>query len=435
MAILITNGTVVNPGGKSGKLDVLIREGRIEAIGASLLEDERLRLLMESDMAMGEFIEINAIGQVIMPGLVDTHVHFRDPGQTWKEDIETGANAAKMGGFTSVVMMANTTPPIDDTETLDYVLKKGQSTGIKVYTCANVTREMAGTELTDMEALHEAGAVGFTDDGNALMDCELVCEAMLRAKNLGVPISFHEEDSKWVGIHGYNDEWISRQFGFKGAHRLAEISLINRDVNLALATGARICIQHISTAEGVEFVKAGKMRGGDIHAEATPHHFTLTEADVLTHGTLAKMNPPLRTSADRQRIIEGLQDGTIEIIATDHAPHTTKEKQKGITVAPSGIIGLETSLALSLRLVHEGKLSMEQLVRLMSYNPARIYNLEAGVIEVGKSADITVVDPIKEWVVGCDFASKSQNSPFTGWTMRGRAEVVICDGQIVMTRK
>ena len=310
---------------------------------------------------------LDATGLVVAPGLVDVHVHFRDPGFTHKEDMFTGAAAAAKGGFTSVVLMANTKPCVDNEETLAYVISKGAETGIHVYTCANVTLGMKGRELVDMECLKEKGAVGFTDDGVPIMDPELVREAMKRAKELNVPISFHEEDPALITNNGVNRGKASEYYGIGGSPREAEITLVDRDLKLAMETGACVEIQHISSKEAVELVRRARAQGyGNIHAEATPHHFTLTEDAVIKYGTLAKMNPPLREEEDRQAILQGLADGTIDIIATDHAPHAKEEKDKPITEAPSGIIGLETALSLGLyELVAIGVIPLMQLLRLM----------------------------------------------------------------------
>ena len=424
MAILIQNGYVVNPAGRSGGLDVLIEGDKVVAVEPEI--DER------QFSSYNNVEVIDATGCVVAPGLVDVHVHFRDPGYTHKEDIVTGAEAAKAGGFTTVVMMANTNPPIDDVETLKYVLEKGSTTGINVCSCANVTTGMSGKKLTDMEALKAAGAAGFTDDGSPIMDEALVLEAMRRAKGLNVPLSFHEENPDYVLSPGYNNGRASKALNVGGADRLAEISLIDRDIELALKTGARIDIQHISTKEGVDLVRQGKASGGDIHAEATPNHFSLTEEDVIKYVTLAKINPPIRTEEDRQAIIRGLADGTIDMIVTDHAPHTMEEKNKGIEAAPSGIIGLETSLSLGItKLIKTGALSMDQLICRMSYDPAQTYNLNAGVIKVGKTADIVIFDTNKERTISNHFASKAANSPYVGWNVFGEVQSTLSSGAVV----
>ncbi len=421
--MLIKGGYFIDPtSGRQGILDVLTQGEKIVKIGENLTCSQ-------------EGVEvIDASGLVVAPGLVDVHVHFRDPGFTHKEDMDTGAAAAARGGITTVVLMANTKPAVDNLETLQYVLEKGKKTPIRVETCANVTYGLAGKELTPMKELAAAGAVGFTDDGIPLLDEALAKAAMEAVAAIDMPISFHEEDPAYITNNGVNRGKASAYFGIGGSSREAEIVMVERDIKLALETGANIEIQHISAKEAVELVRKGKAAGGKIHAEATPHHFTLTEEAVIEHGTLAKMNPPLREEADRMAIIEALADGTIDIIATDHAPHTAEEKAKSITEAPSGIIGLETSLSLGVtELVEKGYLSMEQLIRLMSTNPAKMYKLDAGYLAEGGPADLVLFDPKAQWVP-LSYASKSANTPFTGRTLCGRVEKTICAGKIVYER-
>ncbi len=418
--ILIQNGHLIDPkSGREGKYDVLIENKTIIKIGENLAIPE------------GDCQVIDAKGLVVAPGLVDVHVHFRDPGFTHKEDIMTGAAAAAKGGFTTVVLMANTKPTVDNSETLAYVIGKGKETDINVTTCVNVTLGMQGKELAPMKQLAAEGAVGFTDDGIPLMDEELVRRAMKLSAELNMPISFHEEDATLITNNGINRGKASEHFGIGGSPREAEISLIERDLKLALETGACINIQHISSKEGVELVRQAKMRGNNIHAEATPHHFTLTEEAAIKYGTMAKMNPPLREEEDKQAIIRGLVDGTIDIIATDHAPHTKEEKAKAITEAPSGIIGLETALSLGItELVEKGYLELKQLLRLMSTNPAKMYHLDAGYLAEGGPADIILIDTKATNVVE-QFVSKASNSPFVGWELTGQVKTTICGGKVV----
>lgn len=418
--LLIKNGYMTDPkSGREGKYDILTDGERIARIGKELAAPE------------GDCRIIDAEGLLVAPGLVDVHVHFRDPGFPQKEDIETGARAAAKGGFTTVVMMANTRPTIDNEETLKYVLEKGRKTGIHVLSCANVTMGMQGRELTPMEELAAQGAAGFTDDGVPLLDEALVRKAMERAAVLDTVLSFHEEDSRLIENNGINRGKASGYFGLGGSPREAEISLVERDLKLALETGARINVQHISARESVELVRRAKRQGADIHAEATPHHFTLTEEAAIRYGTLAKMNPPLRQEEDRQAIIKGLVDGTIDIIATDHAPHTAQEKAKPITEAPSGIIGLETALPLAITsLVEAGYLNMRQLLRLMSTNPADLYHLDAGYLAEGGPADIILIDTAAA-VIPESYASRSANTPFTGWKLRGKVAATIASGNVV----
>ena len=425
--IYITDGRVVDPvTGFDGITNVLLKGNKILAIGP---EDEIHPELYQED---GEMIEmIDATGLVVAPGLVDTHVHFRDPGQTYKEDIETGAAAAARGGFTTVVCMANTKPVVDNLETLQYIQEKGEKTPIHVLQTATVTVGMQGKELVDMEALADAGAAGFTDDGLPIMDANVLRAALIRAEKLDLPVSLHEEDPKYVKQAGVNMGKVSEQLGYGGASHKAEDVMVERDIKLAIETGACLCIQHISSRYSVEYVRVGKALGADIHAEATPHHFTLTEDAVLKYGTYARMNPPVREEEDRLAIIEGIKDGTIDMIVTDHAPHSKEEKARPLAEAPSGIIGLETSLALGIMsLVQPGHITLMKLLELMSTNPAKLYRMEPGSIQEGSPADIVIFGEDEEWVAG-DYASKAENSPFTGWTLPGKVRYTICNGKIV----
>ncbi len=332
--IFIQNGRILDPKSKTDVvMDLVIDHGKIIAMESGSKPSEK-------DLV------IDAAGLVVAPGLIDVHVHFRDPGLTYKEDIQTGALAAAKGGFTTVVCMANTKPPVDNPETLEYILSQGRKTGINVLSAAAVTVGMKGSELVNMEELKKRGAVGFTDDGMPILDASLAKRAMDEAARLNVPLSFHEEDPAFIENNGINQGIVSHQLGIGGSPALAEDVMVARDCMLALHTGAVVHIQHISSGNSVRMVRLAKNLGARIVAEVTPHHFSLDETAVLKHGTLAKMNPPLRTELDREEILHGLQDNTIDIIATDHAPHSPEEKSRPLTEAPSGIIGLETSLAL-----------------------------------------------------------------------------------------
>ncbi|MGN0376600.1 MAG: dihydroorotase [Suilimivivens sp.] len=425
--LYIKNGNIIDPvENRIYRGDLWIEKGIVKRI----VEDKE----EESEVPETATV-IDAKGMLIGPGLIDTHVHFRDPGFTYKEDILTGGEAAKKGGYTGIVLMANTKPPVDNQETLRYVLEKGKQTGIRIESCVNVTKGMQGKEIVDMEGLSKAGAAGFTDDGIPLLDEELVKEAMSRAEALHKPVSFHEENPGRIANNGVNAGKASAFYGIGGSPREAEIDLIERDLKLSLQTGAAVVIQHISTKEGVELVRQAKAKGGNVHAEATPHHFTLTEEAVIEKGTLAKMNPPLRQESDRLAIIEGLQDGTIDLIATDHAPHTEEEKSKKITEAPSGIIGLETALSLGIReLVNKGYLTYPELFKRMSFNPAKLYTLTGGCLKEGQAADLVIFNPHEEWKVE-KFASKSSNSPFVGEMLPGVIHYTVCGGEIVYCRK
>lgn len=427
--MLIKNGRVIDPeSGFDGLADLLIEDGKIKKIvkridgGADNTVPERVN---------GADEVLDASGMIIAPGLVDVHVHFRDPGLTHKEDIETGAAAAKAGGYTTVVCMANTNPAADNPDTIGYIIEKGKKTGIHVLAAAAVSKGLKGRELTDMDALKACGAAGFTDDGIPLMDEKLVKQAMEKARELNLPLSFHEEDPAFIINNGINKGVVSDQLGIGGSPALAEDSLVARDCMIALHTGAAVNIQHISSRNSVKMVALAKQLGADVWAEVTPHHFTLDETAVLKHGTLAKMNPPLRTEKDREALIEGLKSGAIDIIATDHAPHSREEKEKPLTAAPSGIIGLETALPLAVtNLVKEGHLTYVQLFEKMCLNPARLYRLDSGRIKEGSDADLVIFDDRESFTVG-DFVSKSSNSPFTGETLYGRVRFTICGGKVV----
>ena len=422
--IVIKGGRIVDPG------------RNIDAEGDVWLDGDKIKKVVLGG-EHGELTEgaqvIDAAGKVVAPGLVDVHVHFRDPGFTYKEDIHTGAAAAAKGGFTTVVLMANTKPVVDNAETLNYVLEEGKKTGINVLSTAAVSVGLKGQELTDMEALKAAGAAGFTDDGIPLRDGALVRAAMEKAAALNMPLSFHEEDPAYIKQNGINHGEVSEKLGIYGSPALAEDAMVARDCMIAKDTGAAIDVQHISSANSVAMVRLAKALGANVWAEVTPHHFTLTEEAVFEHGTLAKMNPPLRTKADRDALIEGLKDGTIDIIATDHAPHSAEEKARPLTEAPSGITGLETSLALGITsLVKKGHLTMVQLMEKMSLNPARLYHLDCGRLEEGRPADQVIFDPEKAWTVKAEeFASKSANSPFVGEELTGKVTYTICKGKVI----
>lgn len=417
--MIIKNGFITDPATqRTGLYDIRIEDGLIKEIAPDLAPEPSEETL-------------DACGLTVAPGLIDTHVHFRDPGFTHKETLHTGALAAAKGGFTSVICMANTSPTVDSVPVLDDILTRAKAEKIRIYQAGAVSRSLKGEELTDMDALKKAGACGFTDDGIPLRNASFLYNAMEKAKELDVPISLHEEDPSFIKNNGINHGPVSEELGIYGSPSIAEESLVARDCMLALRSGAHVVIQHISSGRSVELVRMFKAMGANLHAEATPHHFTLTDEAVLKYGTLAKMNPPLRTEADRQEIIRGLSDGTIDIIATDHAPHSREEKKRSITAAPSGIIGLETSLALGITsLVRPGHLPLMQLLEKMTINPARLYHLPAGQITEGAPADLVLFDPEEKWTP-TEYASLSSNSPFTGWELYGKVKATICRGLIV----
>ena len=420
--ILIKNGRIVDSVRQFDDIaDILIDGKTIVKVGKNLEFDEN-----DSNLRV-----IDASGLVAAPGLVDAHVHFRDPGFTYKEDIETGAKAAAKGGFTMVVCMANTKPAVDNLETLKYIQDKAAKTGIHILQASTITKGLQGKELVDMDAMANAGACGFTDDGIPILNEKILVEAMKKARELDLPVSLHEEDPAFIIRPGVNQGTVSEKLGYGGASRTAEDVMVARDVILALHTGASVCIQHISSGNSVELVRTAKKLGADVHAEATPHHFTLTEDAVLEYGALARMNPPLRTEKDRQEIIEGIKDGTIDMIVTDHAPHSMEEKAKPLADAPSGITGLETSLSLGIKsLVQPGHISLMKLMELMSKNPAEFYRMEPASITEGAVADLVIFGENELWTVD-KFASKASNSPFKGWELPGKVHFTICDGNIV----
>lgn len=417
--LIIKNGRVINPAtGLDSYLDILIEDDIVIKMDKTINLDEK-------DMDI-----IDAKNCIVSPGLIDIHVHFRDPGFTYKEDILSGAKSAAAGGYTTVLLMANTNPKIDSVESLQYVQEKAKDAVINVLQESALTRDFKD-ELVDMEALHDAGAVGFTNDGVAVMNTSVLRQAMIKAKELDTIIALHEEDNKLIALHGINEGEISDSLGLNGAPRVSEDVMVARDCMLALETGATIDIQHISSKNAVDMVEYAKSKGANVIAEVTPHHFTLTEDAVLKHASLAKMNPPLRTYEDRERLIKGLEDGTIDIIATDHAPHSSEEKTVEFAKAPSGIIGLETALSLTItELVRKNRLSLSQALSKLTSNPSKFYKLNKGDISEGKIADICIFNPDEKYIVD-KFYSKSSNSPFIGQKLFGKVKYTICSGKIV----
>ena len=418
--LLIKNGRVMDP--KTGFdqiTDLLVEGKKIVKIGQDL-------------QAEGAKV-IDASGLVVAPGLVDIHVHFREPGQTHKEDIHTGALAAAAGGFTTVVMMANTNPTISTVETLKEVLESASRENIHIKSVATITENFDGKHLTDFQGLLTAGAVGFSDDGIPLTNAGIVRKALEEARKNNTFISLHEEDPNLNGILGFNEHIAKEHFHICGATGVAEYSMIARDVMIAYDAKAHVHIQHLSKAESVKVVEFAQKLGAQVTAEAAPQHFSKTEALLLTKGSNAKMNPPLRLESDRLAVIEGLKSGVISVIATDHAPHHADEKNVAdITQAPSGMTGLETSPSLGLTyLVEAGHLSLMELLEKMTLNPAQLYGFDAGFIAQDGPADLTIFDPEADRLVTDHFASKAANSPFVGENLKGQVKFTICDGEVV----
>ena len=416
---LIKNGRVIDPKSQfDARADILIDGQKIIAIG--------------QDLTQADAEIIDATGKIVAPGLIDGHVHFREPGQTHKEDIHTGSLSAARGGFTTVVMMANTNPTVSTVETLTEVLSSAAREKIHVKSVATITDQFDGQTLTDFESLLKAGAAGFSDDGIPFTDAGRVRRAMQKAASFDTILVLHEEDPQLTGVLGINDGAIAHQCGVIGAPTVSEYSMVARDAMLALDTKARVHFQHLSAGESVDVIRFAKSLGAQVTTEVTPQHFSITEDAILTHGTSAKLNPPLRRSSDIEKLIVGLQDGTIDVIATDHAPHTHAEKDQEFTKAPSGMIGLETSLSLGLtHLVAPGHLSLMSLLEKMTSNPAQVMRLDAGYLAENGAADLVIFDADAVRKVTTDFASKSSNSPFVGNQLQGVIAYTICDGEIV----
>ncbi len=420
MRLLIRGGRAVDPArGVDDTLDILIDEGRIVQLGKHL----------ETDGAQA----LDASGLAVAPGLVDMHVHLREPGFEAKETVSTGCAAAARGGVTTLVAMPNTRPVTDCPEIVTLVRDRAAPTGVNVLPAGAVTTGQGGRQLTDFAALKAAGVPALTDDGVPIQNLALLRQAMLWAKELGLPLLDHCEDRDMVQNFAVNEGRISAQLGLPGRPAIAEELQIMRDVMLAEETGAHVHICHISTGKGVDIVRQAKARGIHITCETCPQYFSLTEDEVLHQGTMARVNPPLRTPADMEAIRAGLVDGTIDAIVTDHAPHTAEEKSKPLPDAPSGMVGLETSLALALTgLYHGGLLPLSRVLALMSSSPAALLGLDKGTLDLGRDADLVLFDPNQEWTVDKNqFASKGRNTPFHGRTMRGKVKYTISRGNII----
>lgn len=381
---------------------------------------------------------IDAAGCYVMPGLIDLHVHFRDPGLTYKEDIETGSKAAAKGGFTTVCCMPNTKPVVDNVETVKYIIEKGEKTGLtNVLPVGAVTKNMAGIEITDVEELKKAGICAISEDGKSVMNSGVYRKAMKNAAKANVPVLAHCEDINLVegGVINLGDK--SSELGVKGISNAVEDVIAMRDIMLAKETGATLHLCHCSTKDSVEMVKRAKEEGIKVTAEVCPHHFSMCSDDITSNDGNFKMNPPLRAREDMEALIKGLQDDIMDVISTDHAPHSAEEKAKDLEHAPFGIVGLETSVALTVtNLVKKGYLTPMQMAAKMSYNPAKVLGIPKGTLDEGKIADITIIDPDKEYTIDANtFESKGKNTPFDGYKVSGEVEYTILNGKVVYSNK
>jgi len=418
--ILIKGGDVIDPGRFVGVGDVLIDDGKIAAVGPNL------------QMPAGSTM-IDAKGRLVLPGFVDLHVHFREPGFEYKETIQSGSAAAVAGGFTTVCCMPNTNPVNDNQAVTEFILERSRLAGLaNVWPVGAITKGSEGKELAEIGDLRRSGCVAISDDGRPVMNSLVMRRAMEYALAFDLTVVDHCEDLHLAEGGCMNEGLVSTELGLPGIPSAAEDVMVARNLSLSELTGARLHLAHISTAGSVRMVREAKARGIKVTAEVCPHHFTLTDDVVRGYNTHAKMNPPLRTRDDVRAIKEGLRDGTIDAIATDHAPHATQEKQQDFTEAPFGIVGLETALSLTLGLVEEGVLSLEQAVEKLTSAPAAVFGLKKGTLAVGADADVAIVDQQAEWEVDPGkFRSKSRNTPFVGWKVKGRVMTTIVGGRVV----
>ncbi len=424
--IVYKNARIIDP--KSGYDKV----GELLTIGDKIADFGQNILGSESPSSV-EIIDCK--GNVLSPGLIDIQVHFRDPGQLHKEDLASGSKSAVAGGITTVVCQPNTSPVLDSVSVFEYLRQKSVEVAycnIRAYAC--ITKGMKGEELTDMHALKEAGAVGFTDDGLPVMNAHLMRRAFEITKDLDVVVAQHAEDLNLTNKGCISEGKISKELGVVGIPNISESVIVERDLAILAATGGRYHLLHASAKESLDAIKRAKDKGLKATAEVSPHHFTLTDEQVLKSGTNAKMNPPLRSESDRLALIEGLKFGLIDAIATDHAPHDLASKNKPLSEASFGIVGVETMLPLSLALYHQGLIGLSDLLALMTYKPAKIINFDGGVIRKGARADLTLIDPNCEWVIDSEkFYSKSKNSPFDGFKVKGRAILTVVAGKQVFS--
>lgn len=425
MTILIKNGRLINPSENLDKvMDIFVEDGIIKEKAESIEK--------QADTV------IDAAGCYVMPGLIDLHVHFRDPGLTYKEDIETGSKAAAKGGFTTVCCMPNTKPVVDNVETVKYIIEKGEKTGLtNVLPVGAVTKNMAGVEITDVEELKKAGICAISEDGKSVMNSGVYRKAMKNAAKANVPVLAHCEDINLVegGVINLGDK--SSELGVKGISNAVEDVIAMRDIMLAKETGATLHLCHCSTKDSVEMVKRAKEEGIKVTAEVCPHHFSMCSDDITSNDGNFKMNPPLRAREDMEALIKGLQDDIMDVISTDHAPHSAEEKAKDLEHSPFGIVGLETSVALTVtNLVKKGYLTPMQMAAKMSYNPAKVLGIPKGTLDEGKIADITIIDPDKEYTIDVNtFESKGKNTPFDGYKVSGEVEYTILNGKVVCSNK
>ena len=421
MKILIQGGRLIDPQNKiDQKLDVLIENGKIAETGTNL-------------KASGAKV-IDAKGKIVSPGLIDIHVHFREPGFEYKEDLQSGLRAAVHGGFTGVCPMPNTSPVIQTQADVEFVVHKSKSFNLAcVWPLAAVTRNQEGKNLTEFGELKKGGVVGISDDGHPIQDSNMMRRALEYSKKFDFVLMAHCEDKGLFGHGCMNEGFVSTRLGLHGIPVECESVEVARDIQLADLTKSRLHFCHMSSKKSIDLIREAKKNGSSITCETAPHYFTLTDEAVIPYNTNAKMNPPLRTEEDQKAIRQALKEGVIDVIATDHAPHANAEKEWEFDRAPFGIAGLETSLPLSLKLVEEKVLTMGQLIEKMSVNPAKILKIERGTLSKGAVADVTVFDPEKEWVLTKDvMQSKSHNSPFLGWKLKGKATDVLVAGRLVM---
>jgi len=425
MKLVLRGGRVIDPSqGMDAVADILIEGGTISRIEAGIS-------LSKAD-AKDALRVVDLNGAVVAPGLIDMHVHLREPGFEYKETVHTGSEAAVAGGFASVACMANTDPVNDTRSVTEFILKQARLAAMaQVYPVAAISRGQAGEVLTEFGDLKSAGAVAFSDDGNPVADSGLMRHALEYAAAFDMPVISHCEDQGLSSGGLMNEGFVSTQLGLPGIPTIAEDIMVARDIDLARFTGTSLHIAHVSTAGSVRAVREAKAAGVSVTAETAPHYFTLTDEALRGFSTHFKMYPPLRGASDVEAIKEGLRDGTIDVIASDHAPHSSVEKDVEFVYAANGIIGLETSLAVSLKLVHDGTLTLQQLIEKMSVNPARILKIPKGSLAPGCDADITVIDPDRVWTVDAGaFRSKGRNCPFDGWDLTGKAIVTIVGGEI-----